>query len=181
MFLALISRNNTHLSARSARGSREVNSSTLDAAVCGRTLDRRRTRSRFSTCFRAPAAGGGRGGGGWERRRSPAEADAGARAGTAGPVRPVRGRYAPPLACALKRDFKSISRAARDFDLGGGFQHSGSYPMVFQHSVETRTYVVREDHASTVATLALPPSSVTKVWLPQGLAFSGDTCTAQRP
>ena len=163
------------------------------------TPDRSTARSRFSTCFRAPAAGGGRGGGGWERRRSPAEADAGARAGTAGPVRrPVRGRYAPPLACALKRDFKSIpsqsvsqlfhgpaprsiSRAARDFDLGGGFQHSGSYPMVFQHSVETRTYVVREDHASTVATLALPPSSVTKVWLPQGLAFSGDTCTAQRP
>ena len=24
--------------------------------------------------------------------------------------------------------------SARDFDLGGGFQHSGSYPLVFQHS-----------------------------------------------
>ena len=30
---------------------------------------------------------------------------------------------------------RSRSRvSARDFDLGGGFQHSGSYPLVFQHS-----------------------------------------------
>jgi predicted TIM-barrel fold metal-dependent hydrolase len=27
-----------------------------------------------------------------------------------------------------------VYRAARDFDLGGGFQHSGNYPMVFLHS-----------------------------------------------
>jgi len=27
-----------------------------------------------------------------------------------------------------------VSESARDFVLGGGFQHSGSYPLVFQHS-----------------------------------------------
>ena len=27
-----------------------------------------------------------------------------------------------------------MARAAQDFDLGGGFHYSGSYPMVFQHS-----------------------------------------------
>ena len=28
-----------------------------------------------------------------------------------------------------------LHSGARDFDLGGGFQHSGNYPMVFLHSV----------------------------------------------
>ena len=28
---------------------------------------------------------------------------------------------------------------ARDFDLGGGFHYSGSYPMVFQHSAHVST------------------------------------------
>ena len=27
-----------------------------------------------------------------------------------------------------------LHSGARDFDLGGGFQHSGNYPMVFLHS-----------------------------------------------
>ena len=35
------------------------------------------------------------------------------------------------MECAAAR---SGERAARDFDLGGGFHYSGSYPMVFQHS-----------------------------------------------
>ena len=33
--------------------------------------------------------------------------------------------------------------AARDFDLGGGFQHSGNYPMVFLHSGLTSAQVSR--------------------------------------
>ena len=32
---------------------------------------------------------------------------------------------------------------ARDFDLGGGFQHSGNYPMVFQHSGSERSRLIR--------------------------------------
>jgi hypothetical protein len=31
------------------------------------------------------------------------------------------------------------------FDLGGGLQHSGSYPMVFQHSVSQSSRVIQVD------------------------------------
>ncbi len=33
----------------------------------------------------------------------------------------------------LANPWTMLHPTARDFDLGGGFQHSGSYPMVFQH------------------------------------------------
>jgi hypothetical protein len=44
---------------------------------------------------------------------------------------------AQPLCTTTRRDALLLvfqHSGARDFDLGGGFHYSGSYPMVFQHS-----------------------------------------------
>jgi hypothetical protein len=49
---------------------------------------------------------------------------------------------------------KTEHAAARDFDLGGGFQHSGNYPMVFQHSVGREILTLGEGfNTSQVSTL----------------------------
>ena len=51
----------------------------------------------------------------------------------------ARCRRAPGWRLAPESGSPSYGRA-RDFDLGGGFHHSDSYPMVFQHSVTQVTY-----------------------------------------
>ncbi len=46
---------------------------------------------------------------------------------------PRKSRSQSPSGSGMRRP-PTVPRGGRDFDLGGGFHYSGSYPMVFQHS-----------------------------------------------